>query len=192
MTPSRLLLLCGAMFAGRLGSDRRYDRLSLRRVPRRCEQCTDGFGSWRYRSSQVRECRRRSNVIQLRHGTSGRTKQRRISAPRRQDYRRDDAVAPNDHSWGLLTHPGSFGVSTFGSDGIASKNRFIGNDLRHFASNDADLFFDVNAQNNTEIGFCHSVIDLGTGNTSTCEGAAVLSHAQSSAAPAATRRSNST
>lgn len=77
----------------------------------------------------------------------------------------------------------AFGVSTFGADSVASKNQFIANDLRHFVSDDADLFFDVNAENNTEIGFCHSVIDLGSGNTSTCEGAAGSSRAQALATP---------
>jgi len=63
----------------------------------------------------------------------------------------------------------ALGVSTYGFDtNIASLNRFTVNDLSSYASNPADLFFDTNAQGNHEVGFCRSVIDLGTGNTSTC------------------------
>jgi hypothetical protein len=63
----------------------------------------------------------------------------------------------------------ALGISTYGFEtNTASLNRFVGNDLRNFISNQADLFYDANTQNNEEIGFCRSVIDLGVGNSSNC------------------------
>jgi hypothetical protein len=63
----------------------------------------------------------------------------------------------------------AFGISTYGFDTeVASRNHFTDNDIRHFVSNQSDLLYDSNTQNNTEFGFCRSVIDLGTGNSSSC------------------------
>jgi len=63
----------------------------------------------------------------------------------------------------------AMGISTYGfNTNIASLNSFLGNDPRNFVANQSDLFYDTNAQENTEIGFCRSVIDLGIGNSSTC------------------------
>ena len=63
----------------------------------------------------------------------------------------------------------AMGISTYGfNTNVASLNSFLGNDLSNFAANQADLFYDANAQSNREIGFCRSVIDLGFGNSSTC------------------------
>jgi hypothetical protein len=63
----------------------------------------------------------------------------------------------------------AFGISTYGFDTeVASLNHFTDNDIRHFVSNQSDLFYDANTQNNTEFGFCRSVVDLGTGNSSAC------------------------
>ncbi len=63
----------------------------------------------------------------------------------------------------------ALGISTYGFEtNVASLNSFIANGLRNFVSNQADLFYDANTQNNKEIGFCRSVVDLGSGNSSAC------------------------
>ncbi|ABF39099.1 Parallel beta-helix repeat protein [Candidatus Koribacter versatilis Ellin345] len=60
-------------------------------------------------------------------------------------------------------------ISTYGFDTeVTSGNRFLGNDLSHFKSDFADVFFDANGENNTVLGQCNSVVDLGTGNTIRC------------------------
>jgi hypothetical protein len=64
----------------------------------------------------------------------------------------------------------ALGVTTYGFQiGIASLNRFIDNDIEGFSSSFADVFFDANAQNNLMVGECKSVIDLGVGNSATCD-----------------------
>lgn len=48
----------------------------------------------------------------------------------------------------------AMGISTFGfNTNIANLNSFLGNDPRNFVANQADLFYDTNAQGNAEIGF---------------------------------------
>jgi hypothetical protein len=59
---------------------------------------------------------------------------------------------------------GNFGDPTQ----IASFNRFLDNRLENYTSVEADVYFDVNAQDNMYIGQCQTFIDLGVGNTSTC------------------------
>jgi len=64
----------------------------------------------------------------------------------------------------------AFGITTYGFRiGTASLNRFIDNDIGHFVSSMSDVFFDTNTQYNLVMGECKSVIDLGVGNSATCE-----------------------
>ena len=80
----------------------------------------------------------------------------------------------------------ALGISTYGFEtNTASLNSFIGNGLRNFVSNQADLYYDVNTQNNKEVGFCRSVIDLGSGNSSTCGARGASTSANGAAAPLA-------
>jgi hypothetical protein len=63
----------------------------------------------------------------------------------------------------------AMGITTYGFEtNTASLNRFVDNHLEGFSSSFADIFFDANAENNRVIGKCKSLVDLGTGNTSTC------------------------
>lgn len=85
----------------------------------------------------------------------------------------------------------ALGISTYGfNTNTASGNSFIANDLRYFVSNQADLFYDTNTQNNREIGFCRSVIDLGSGNSSTCGAQGASIGANGVAAPLAAGGAN--
>jgi Right handed beta helix region len=82
-----------------------------------------------------------------------------------------DLVTKSQIALNLIRGTGinAFGISTYGFDtNIASQNHFTANDIRGFSSNESDLFYDSNAQNNVEIGFCRSVEDFGSGNSSSC------------------------
>lgn len=82
-----------------------------------------------------------------------------------------DLVSQSQITANLITGSGinAFGISTYGFEtDTASENHFTANDIRGFASNESDLFYDANAQNNVEIGFCRSVEDFGSGNSSSC------------------------
>lgn len=78
----------------------------------------------------------------------------------------------------------AMGISTYGFDtDPATDNRFTANDLRGFTSNESDLFYDTNTQSNIEVGFCRSVVDLGSGNSSTCAATSRSSASQASVGP---------
>jgi hypothetical protein len=78
----------------------------------------------------------------------------------------DALIAGNDlHGTGYF----ALGITTQGFEtNIASLNRFIDNSLTDYTSVVADVYFDVNAEHNQEIGRCKTLIDLGVDNSSTC------------------------
>ena len=53
---------------------------------------------------------------------------------------------------------------------ISDFNTFRGNNLSHFTSSIADVFFSSNTANNKYLGECRSVLDLGLNNQLTCGG----------------------
>jgi hypothetical protein len=58
----------------------------------------------------------------------------------------------------------------FDPEDTISSTRLQGNNLSHFHSTRADVFFDVNTVDNVLAGHCDSVLDLGTNNRYTCSG----------------------
>jgi hypothetical protein len=77
----------------------------------------------------------------------------------------------------------ALGVSSYGFEtDIASLNRFIDNRIEGFTSLLADVLYDTNARYNLEIGKCDSLIDLGVGNSATCDGSSAFAAPSMSAA----------
>jgi hypothetical protein len=58
-------------------------------------------------------------------------------------------------------------VDGFDQD-MASLNRFQGNDITHFTSSVADVYFGPGSHDNVLVGHCGSIIDLGVNNSATC------------------------
>jgi len=61
---------------------------------------------------------------------------------------------------------GAFALQVFGFEPqtTASSIRLQGNDISHFTSSVADVFFSVDTQDNVLLGHCSSLIDLGVNN----------------------------
>jgi hypothetical protein len=58
-------------------------------------------------------------------------------------------------------------VDGFDQD-MASLNRFRGNNVTHFTSSIADVYFGPGSQDNVLVGHCDSINDLGVNNSATC------------------------
>lgn len=82
-----------------------------------------------------------------------------------------DLVTGTDVTANLIKGTGLYalGITTYGFEtDIASSNRLTNNQIRNLTPSVADVFFDSNTQNNVEVGFCRTVLDEGSGNSSTC------------------------
>jgi hypothetical protein len=64
---------------------------------------------------------------------------------------------------------GAFALLADGIDpDLASFNRFQGNNISHFTSSVADVYFGPGSHNNVLVGHCDSIIDQGVNNSATC------------------------